>query len=45
MKVFGSVIYQTFLGFVKRSVKVKKTDFRADSDLIGHVLIDKSVMD
>ena len=34
-------MYNTFKSFIIRSVKVKRTDFRSDSDGISSALFDK----
>lgn len=40
------MLYHTFVGFVKRTVKLKKTDFRSDSDLFSEThLYDRYIID
>lgn len=41
MKIFASVLYSTFMSFVLKSVKVKKMDFRSDSDFLSKALYEK----
>ena len=38
-------MYSSFQSFIIRSIKVKRTDFRNDSDLISSALYDKYLMD
>ena len=39
------MLYHTFVAFVKRSIKVKRGDFRSDSDLYSEALYDKYIID
>ena len=40
------MLYHTFLSFAKRTVKLKKMDFRSDSDLLSEThLYDRYVID
>jgi len=46
LNIFASLLYHTFVGFVKRTVKLKKTDFRSDSDLFSEThLYDRYIID
>ena len=45
MKIFASVLHHTFLKFVKSSIKVKRTDFRSDSDVISEALYEKYIIE
>ncbi|CDW72192.1 UNKNOWN [Stylonychia lemnae] len=45
LKIFATVMYSTFQSFIIRSIKVKRTDFRNDSDMISKALFDKYLMD
>ena len=44
LKIFASILYHSFYGFVIRSILIKKTDFRSDSDFISKALYDKSIL-
>eukprot|EP00347_Sterkiella_histriomuscorum_P014830 403359365 len=45
LKIFATVIYNTFASFIVKSIKVKRTDSRSDSDNISKALFDKYLIE